>query len=146
MSVPGQSLPRAILKRSLGLQVIGVAVLMALLGGGVVGLVVTERARSIVRDDILSSSLATVDVAAALTAGYVGDAESATRELANRPAVQAAVGAGDFDSLNVDFERWMVEHPNITVFASDLDGVTRITGFSNKSSIGINLALSVLGI
>src|ERR1700694_2544202 len=88
-------LRRAILQRSLGLQVIGVGVLMALLGGGVVGLAVPDRARSVLREHILSDSLATADLAAGLTANYMGNAEAATRELAGRPAVQAAVRDGD---------------------------------------------------
>src|ERR1700682_4150668 len=129
-------LRRAILQRSLGLQVIGVAVLMALLGGGVVGVVVTDRARSLVRDDILLNSLTTADLAATLTEDFMSDAEAATRELASRPAVQAAVQDGDFSALNVDLERWIVEHPNIIVFISDLNGITRVTGFSDKSSVG----------
>ncbi|HLZ28364.1 MAG TPA: EAL domain-containing protein, partial [Chloroflexota bacterium] len=133
-------LRHAVLQRSLALQVIGVAVLMALLGGGVVGVVVTDRARSVVRDDILSNSLTTADLAATLTADFMDEAESATRELASRPAVQAAIQAGDFSTLNVDLERWIVERPNITVFICDLNGVTRVTGFSNKSSLGQNRA------
>jgi PAS domain S-box-containing protein len=132
-----RSLLHTILQSSLGLQVIGVAALMALLGGGVVGLVLTDRARSALRDNILSNSLAATDLATALAASYMGDAQAAARELASRPAVQTAVSNGDFSSLDLDLDRWIIEHPNLDVVISDLNGVTRVTSLSDKSSVGV---------
>ncbi|MDQ6670339.1 MAG: HAMP domain-containing protein [Chloroflexota bacterium] len=141
MKTPGliasvKNLLRPILRPSLGLQVIGVATLIAVLGGGVVGLVVTDRARSALRDNILSNFLAVDDLASALAASYMGEAQAAARELASRPTVRAAARDGTFGSLSLDLERWNVEHPNVTVFISDLDGITRMTSLSDKSSIG----------
>jgi PAS domain S-box-containing protein len=132
-----KNLVRAILQPSLGLQVIGVATLMALLGGGVVGLVVIDRARSALRDNILRDSLTTADLAIALSAGYMGAAQAAARELASRPMLRAAAGNGDFSSLNLDLDRWSVEHPNVTVAINDLDGRIRAAGGSgDKSTLG----------
>src|ERR1700738_795427 len=102
MDMPGvrarsvKFLLRRIMRPSLGLQVIGVAVLMAMLGGGVVGLVVTRGARSALRDTILSNSLATADLAAVLSATYMDDARAAARELAGEPTLGAAVQDRDF--------------------------------------------------
>jgi hypothetical protein len=65
---PIRRLLRAIFQPSLGMQVNGVAALMALLGGGIVGMVVTDRARTTLRDNIRSNSLAAADLAGALSA------------------------------------------------------------------------------
>jgi diguanylate cyclase (GGDEF)-like protein/PAS domain S-box-containing protein len=131
-----KSILRTILHPGLGLQVICVAALMALVGGGVVGLAVTDRARAALRDNILSNSLATADLATTVSASYVEDAEAATRELASRPTVQAAARTEDLGSLNVELERWVVEHPQLSLFISDLHGVVRVTGLVDKSAVG----------
>jgi diguanylate cyclase (GGDEF)-like protein/PAS domain S-box-containing protein len=133
---PVRNFLRAILHRGLGLQVVGLAAFVALVGGGLVGWAVTDRARSALRDSILSNSLATVDLATAVSASYTDDAEAAARDLASRPSVRAAVRAADFSALSADLERWMAEHPNIAVSITDLDGVTQVSGLSDKSSIG----------
>jgi hypothetical protein len=78
------------------------------------------------------TNLATADLAATRSARYMNAAEADARELASRPAVQAAVRNQDFGSLNVDLERWIVEHPDITVFIRDLNGITRVTGLPTR--------------
>jgi PAS domain S-box-containing protein len=134
--VPVKKLLRAIVQPSLGLQVIGVAALMAMLGGGVVGLVVTDRARAALRDNILSNSLAAADLASALSASYMGEAQAAGRELASRPTLQAAARNGELGSLNLELEHWNVEHPHSSAFVRDLDGITRASSSLDKSSVG----------
>ncbi len=125
-----------LLKPHLGLQVIGVATLMALLGGGVVGVVVTDRARSALREHILSDSLAAADLASALAASYMGEAQATSTELASRPTLRTAAGNGDLSSLNLDLERWSVEHPNLSAFITDIDGIKRATNSTDKSTFG----------
>ena len=142
MNMPGvlarslRRLLRTIVRPSLGLQVISVAVLMAVLGGGVVGLVVSHSARSALRDTILNNSLATADLAAVLSATYMSDAQAAVRELAGEPTLGAAVRDGDVRELNLDLERWSVQHPNITVVLNDLDGIILAVNSSDKTSLG----------
>ena len=133
-----KKLVRAILQPRLGLQVVGVAALMAMLGGGVVGLVVTDRARSALRNNILTNSLTAADLAGALSANYMGEAEAAARELASRPALGAAARDGNLNSLTLDLERWNLEHANLSVFISDLDGVTRVNSLQDKSAVGLS--------
>ena len=128
----------ALLRPALGLQVISVTTLMALVGGGVVGVIMTDHARSALRDNILSNSLATADLAATLSAAYMNDAQAAARELASRPSLRAAAGDGNLASLNLDLERWSVEHPTVSAFVTDQDGIKRATGLSDKSTLGEN--------
>jgi hypothetical protein len=127
---------RAVVRPSLGLQVIGVAALIALVGGGVVGVVVSDRARSALRENILNNSLGTADLAGALTASYMGDAEASARELASRPSLRAAAAGQDFRSITVDLDRWAAEHANVMVAVNDLDGATRATSYWDKTVIG----------
>src|ERR1700738_1087660 len=127
---------RTIVRPSLGLQVIGVAVVMAMLGGGVVGVVVTHSARSALRDNILSNSLATADLAAVLSATYMDDARAAVRELAGDPTLGVAAHEGNLREVNLDIERWSAEHPNITGVLNDLDGIVLAVNGPDKSSLG----------
>jgi PAS domain S-box-containing protein len=141
MKVPGliaavRRVLHTLIKPHLGLQVIGVATLMALLGGGVVGVVMTDRARSALREHILCDSLAAADLASALAASYMGEAQATSRELASRPTLQTAAGNHDFSSLNLDLERWSVQHPNLSAFITDIDGIKRATNSTDKSTFG----------
>jgi hypothetical protein len=66
----------------LATQLVALIVLVALLSGGAVGLLVVDRARQVLREEILHSSLAAADLAASVAAGYMTDTESDARDLA----------------------------------------------------------------
>jgi diguanylate cyclase (GGDEF)-like protein/PAS domain S-box-containing protein len=108
---------------SLASRLVGLTIVVGLLAGSLVGIVALQQTRSVMRDEILRRSLATADLASALTAEYFAQTEADARELAARPGVQHAMASSDFSQVNVDLERWLPEHPQVQgVAAFDVNG------------------------
>ena len=128
------------LRPTLRLQVIALAVLVALLGGGVVGLVVSNNARATlsgyVRDQILDAGA----VSAGNASGYMYSATVTARELATDSVLAAAAEADDLSSASYHLEQWHMTHPDIEVDVVDLDGVLRATSRADKKFVGGQLA------
>src|SRR5258708_16918615 len=121
----------------LATQLVALIVLVALLSGGAVGVLVTDRARQALRENILHSSLAAADLAANIAAGYMSGAEAEARDLAGTLELETAAAHGDWEVATPQLEAWLPQHPNVVgVGLVDLQGVTRVTGNGDKTNVG----------
>jgi hypothetical protein len=57
-------------------QLIGLVVTVALVTGGLIGVVLTQNSRTVVREDILAKNLATADLIVRFAANYVEGART----------------------------------------------------------------------
>jgi hypothetical protein len=121
---------------SLAAQLVALSAAVALVAGSIVGVVLIERGRSVLRDEILQKTLSAANLAAALSAAYVSEAQADAQELANRPVVRAGASRGDLRSLTPDLESYLAGHPHlVSVGVADLTGITRASGLEDKSSV-----------
>jgi two-component system cell cycle sensor histidine kinase/response regulator CckA len=123
----------------LATQLVALIVVVTLLSGGAVGLLVIDRARQALREEILLSSLAAADLAASLAAGYMFAAEGDARDLALSSELRTrGVAQGDLGLATPALEGWLPLHPTVLgVGIVDLTGVTRATGLVDKSFVNV---------
>lgn len=89
-----------------GHQLVGLIVLVALVCGGVVGLLSVDRARAAVRADVLDKSLGVAEVAANVTQAYLAHASADARQLALNPVIRDASASGDFSFADDELDEW----------------------------------------
>jgi PAS domain S-box-containing protein len=113
------------LSMGLGPRVIGLAVVIALVAGGLVGGLVIQSARSTVRKDVLERNLGTADLAGTLVVTYIEGAEASLHQLALRQLFLTAVLGQDLEQAEWHMEQVMQIDPrfdNIAVYAVDGTG------------------------
>jgi PAS domain S-box-containing protein len=121
------------LRLGLGAQVIGLAMLAVLVTGGLIGSLVIQNARSVVRENVLGRNLGTADVAGSLVVNYVEGSEASLRQLALRPLFLSAVLDKDVEQAEWHMEQVMQIDPrfdNIAVYTAD--GVGWASGLKSK--------------
>jgi PAS domain S-box-containing protein len=122
----------------LATQLVALVVLVALLSGGAVGVLIIDRTREALRQNVLQSSLAAADLAASVAAGYMSAAEGDARDLAGSAELRTAAAQGDLDLATPALERWLAAHPTaLGVGLVDLTGLNRATGLLNKSAVNV---------
>ncbi len=114
------------IRSRLGTRLVAAVVGTALLSGSVVGAVAVVQARSAVREDVLASNMATAQLAADQTHGYVTDAQNAVLLLASRGDIRGAVEREDWRQVSSELAQWAPMNPhNDGVAVFGLDGVFR---------------------
>jgi PAS domain S-box-containing protein len=106
----------------LGPRVISLVLLAVLLAGGLIGWLVIQNSRSIIRESVLSRNLAIASVAGDLAAQFVDGAEASLRQLAARPLFIKAVLDGDLEQAEWHMEQVMQiddRFDNIAVYSAD---------------------------
>jgi hypothetical protein len=95
-------------------------ILVALVAGGLVGAVLIENSRSVVREHILDSNLATADLAAQFAVNYVEGAETNVRQFATRPSFRSAVWRTTSNKPNGTSRSCSNAIRSVTVFPSTM--------------------------
>jgi hypothetical protein len=76
---------------TIGVKFVSFVVLIALLAGGIVGMVTINSSRDSLRQDILINSLAQADLASDFASNYVQTIQANVRAFAERPTIRQAV-------------------------------------------------------
>ncbi|HLH21681.1 MAG TPA: diguanylate cyclase [Chloroflexota bacterium] len=110
-------------------RLIAVVVLAALLAGGLVSTLAVGASRAGLQAEIRGSTLAEAEAIAQLAYRYMDAAESALRDLAASPSLEAAVLAGAPEQAAPQLEAFLRRHPafdNVVIY--DAQGVGRVGG------------------
>jgi hypothetical protein len=99
------------MRLGLGPQVIVLVMLAVLVTGGLIGSLVIQNARSVVREDVLGRNLGTADLAGSLVVNYVEASEAGLRQLASRPLFVRAVLDQDVEQAEWHMEQVMQIDP-----------------------------------
>jgi len=121
------------LQLRLGPRLIGLVVLTALVAGGLVGLALIQNSRTVLREGILESNLATADLAAQFAAEYVEGAETNLRQFATRPLFLRAVLENDLAEAEMHLAQFLqidARFDNIAVY--DAQGIGWASGLMDK--------------
>ena len=121
------------LQLRLGPRLIGLVMLTALVAGGLVGAVLIENGRSVVRKDILESNLATADLAAQFAANYVEGAETNVHLFAARPLFIRAVLENDLAEAEMHLAQFLqIDARFDSVSVYDAQGIGWASGLMDK--------------
>ena len=121
------------LQLGLGSRVIGLVMLTALVAGGLVGLVLIQNSRTVLRQHILNSNLATADLAAQFATNYVEGAETNVRQLAIRPSLLRAIFDNDMEQAELHLAQFLqidARFDSISVY--DAEGIGWASGLMDK--------------
>ena len=132
---------RSHMKLGLAPQLIGLIVLVAIASGGLVGIELLNTSRNALRDEILRKNLSQADLAAQFTSNYISAVESSLRSFAAQPTMIQLVTADSRDEIDAKFLELLRTQPamdNIGLY--DPQGILRITGSTNKQTIGNSFA------
>lgn len=130
-----------ILRSSLALQLIGLVVLAALLSGALIGAVLMQRSRSILREQITSHNLAAADLVADSAARFVRTAQNNARELAGRATIIRAVTEGRPERIEPELIHFLqFNDRNDSASIYDAQGIGRASGIINWQNRGGSVA------
>jgi signal transduction histidine kinase len=126
---------------TIGVRFVIFVVLVALLAGGVVGLVTINTSRSSLRQDILHNNLAQADLAAEFASNYVKVIQTSIHSFSARPSVVQSVLSDTPEKLQVELSQFvqiqvLLEGTGIY----DAQGIQRVSSLTTATTIGQSFA------
>jgi PAS domain S-box-containing protein len=125
----------------LGLRLIALIVLVVFFVGGLVGIVVIERSRSALRQEILDNNLDIVDLGAQFASSYLEAAQMSLHELARRPSIVRAVVDNVPERVEPEMRQFLQFNKNLdSASIYDSKGIGRASGLANWLNRGGSVA------
>lgn len=121
----------------MALQLLVLVVGVAALAGGLAGAAAVQQARASTEETIAHEGQAAADLVGVYVREFVDSAQTAARELANRPDLRTRVSNDGLAGNDAVLERWLQDNrhaDNVSLY--DLEGINRSTGLLDKSVIG----------
>lgn len=105
------------LRQRLAPRLIGLVMLTALVTGGLLGLMLIQSSRSIMREEILAKNLATADLVAKFAANYIEGAQTNVRQFAARPLFIRAVLERDLTTAETHLAQFLEINPRFDIIS-----------------------------
>lgn len=124
-----------------GTRIIVLVGVVAVLSGGSVGLMATKTSRDVVRQQTLTTNLATARAVAAFTSHLINEAEEAMTAFAERPSVINAADTGDVTELTRELLALKSDSNLLdSVGVADASGVLIASSSPRNPRVGASLA------
>jgi len=125
------------LRLGLAPKMVVAIVLVAVVTGGLIGLILTNTSRNELRRNILNYNLAHADLAAQFSSNYVKAIQGNIRSFASRPTVRRAVLTGRPDAVQAELAEFLQTQPALdSVNIYDARGIARVSGVLTAQNIG----------
>ncbi|MCI0475494.1 MAG: HAMP domain-containing protein, partial [Anaerolineales bacterium] len=114
-------------------QVIGLAILIALVAGGLVGVMLIQNSHNVMREEILQKNLATADLVARFAANYIEGAETNLRQFAARRLFTRAVLENDLAEAEMQLAQFLeIDDRFDSISVYDTKGIGWASGLKDQ--------------
>jgi PAS domain S-box-containing protein len=136
-----QTIGKTVLRYNIGVRFFSFVILVALLSGGVVGLVMVRNSRDYLRQQALQNNLNQANLAASYASNYIAAIEAHVKVFATRPDVVQAVLNGQASQLQATLAEFVqIQTPLNGVGIYDTNGIQLVFSLAGSNTVGQSFA------